>query len=795
MSPDNERVYVAVDNGFDVSGTLAVVDAERATLIATVAVGEGPFGVAVDSTGTRLYVTNSASGSVSVIDTFSNAVIGTLAVGGVPRGIAINPAGSRVYVANGGPSPGGPSFLSIIDAASDELIDNVSVGLGAFGVAVTPDGTRAYVASGSSATVPAFSAGSDTVSVIDTTVDAVVATVGAGRSVRAFGRFIGPAPPVTGTPTPPPALAPESERVYVANSFSGDVSVINTVSNTAAGTIPVGGHPYHIATTPDGRLAYLTNLESNLSVLDVARQSVEVIALDSPAGDIAIAPDGKRIYVAENQMVLVIDTATNAVLATIPFGAGDIAVAPDGAHLYVTTFDDELQQPVLRILDTSALATVGSIPIGEGSGNLVLSADGSLAYLASSLGNGHISVLDLAGEAITASISPVYTAGFDNIADLGIAPSGLFGYLITERSPFGPSLIQIVDTESNTIAGRFTPEVDPAQVVFNPEADLAYISNSGANTISVVDTLSHSIIATVPVGNAPKGIAIAPVPEATQSPTITARPSWTPTAAPTPTPTPTATATFGGCGDVCDARPCLYRCGDGSVVDGYCVGSGAAACYCFAACPVPSRSPTATHTPTPTDTGTSTATATLTPTRTPLPDRIDIEVRGFVYDASLGPSAPIVGATVTWVDSSHLDTSGSGSAISNDEGRYFLSFYAHEGDVITLAAAAGDFEPLIVQPYPSDLWHSGRVDFPLQPLAMATAPATPTGPAMPPLRSTATPADAGKKPATAGGGGCAISPSHPARSGAVIWPLGLLWLRRRSRPGRDRSRPTGRKLG
>src|SRR5262245_40610929 len=48
----------------------------------------------------RAYVSNNANDTVTVIDAVSQTVIDTVAVGDGPQGVAINPAGTAVYVVN-----------------------------------------------------------------------------------------------------------------------------------------------------------------------------------------------------------------------------------------------------------------------------------------------------------------------------------------------------------------------------------------------------------------------------------------------------------------------------------------------------------------------------------------------------------------------------------------------------------------------------------------------------------------------------------------------------------------------
>src|SRR4051812_22549353 len=67
------------------------------------------------------YVTNGGSNTVSVIDTGSNPVVATIAVGPLPRGVAITPDGPRAYGANAA------STVSVIDPATNTAVASISV--------------------------------------------------------------------------------------------------------------------------------------------------------------------------------------------------------------------------------------------------------------------------------------------------------------------------------------------------------------------------------------------------------------------------------------------------------------------------------------------------------------------------------------------------------------------------------------------------------------------------------------------------------------------------------------------
>src|SRR5262249_19709609 len=80
------------------------------------------------------------------------------------------------------------------------------------------------------------------------------------------------------------AITPNGQTVYVANTISGTVSVINTASRQVVGTISVGAEPYGIALTPNGTKLYVTNARSDdISVISTAPTPVlRTIRLQAP---------------------------------------------------------------------------------------------------------------------------------------------------------------------------------------------------------------------------------------------------------------------------------------------------------------------------------------------------------------------------------------------------------------------------------------------------------------------------------------------------------------------------------
>ncbi len=293
IAPDAQAApFAYITNTF--SNNVSVIDTASNTVTSTIALGNRPDGVAVNTAGTQVYVANSNDGTVSVIDTASNTVVATVTVGTTPLGVAVNPAGTRAYVANNG-----SGTVSVIDTASNTVIATVAGQVNPLGVAVNPAGTRVYVANSSLA---------NSVQVIDTASNTVTAIVAVGSNP-------------TGV-----VVNPAGTRVYVANgSSSGSVSVIDTASDTTTATVVVGDTPDGVAVNPAGTRVYAANYVSGtVSVIDTASNTVvaSVAVGTNPAG-VAVNPAGTRAYVANagSNTVSVIDTASNTVVASVAVGA------------------------------------------------------------------------------------------------------------------------------------------------------------------------------------------------------------------------------------------------------------------------------------------------------------------------------------------------------------------------------------------------------------------------------------------------------------------------------------------
>jgi YVTN family beta-propeller protein len=178
-------------------------------------------------------------------------------------------------VANAGPKAYVGNFkddtVSVIDTAVGKVIATIPIAAGPHGMAVTRDGRWIYVTSD----------GASTLSVIDTTADRVERTIEVGRAPNGV------------------ALTPDGKLLLVAVFGDDGITFLDTGTQAIVGTVAVP-KPHTIAIRPNGKEAYVTSQEPGhfaLAVVDLAsRTVVRTVALDKPPRDAEFGYDGRALY-------------------------------------------------------------------------------------------------------------------------------------------------------------------------------------------------------------------------------------------------------------------------------------------------------------------------------------------------------------------------------------------------------------------------------------------------------------------------------------------------------------------
>ncbi|MCX7944303.1 MAG: beta-propeller fold lactonase family protein [Deltaproteobacteria bacterium] len=143
-------------------------------------------------------------------------------------------------------------------------------------------------------------------------------------------------------------LSKDESRLYVSNWGDNTVSVVDLNLMSVIANINVGKNPEGIVMSPDGRFIYVANSDTDdISVIDTSKNQVTDVIKLNPEGvpygtsptTMDITKDGRYIFVAEALLnsVSIIDTTNNQVLGRIPVGFYPVrvVVSNDNKRIFV----------------------------------------------------------------------------------------------------------------------------------------------------------------------------------------------------------------------------------------------------------------------------------------------------------------------------------------------------------------------------------------------------------------------------------------------------------------------------
>ena len=137
---------------------------------------------------------------------------------------------------------------------------------------------------------------------------------------------------------------------------------------------------------------------------------------------------------------------------------------------------------------------------------LALSADGNFLIVANT-GKDTVSFFDLRGD----TNRKVATVSVQSKpASVALAPNGLRAY-VANGSSGTVSFIRLNIAASDAVLKphkHLRVGVKPTSLVLTPNGTRLYVANVRSNTVSVIDTASERVIATIPVGLEPRGLAV-----------------------------------------------------------------------------------------------------------------------------------------------------------------------------------------------------------------------------------------------------------------------------------------------
>ena len=303
------------------------------------------------------------------------------------------------------------------------------------------------------------------------------------------------------------ASAGEAATLYVTNTKSDSISVIDTNSFEVIQTIPLGkGKPNRVAFHPDGKVAWVVYDKSHdLGVVDAsAGKLVKRVKIGGNPYNLAFTPDGRYLYVLDwssetsNDEVIIYDMKTERIegrIETSTWPAHGI-FSRDGKTFYVSgeTAGD------LAVIDTVSRKITHTLPSGGDAMGLALTEDQRWLYAAAGEERKLIKV-DTKTNSVALTIP---LPGIVHEATLTL--DGQFLYTTLRKA----NKVVVVRTSDNKVIATVPQPGYPDLITMEPSGRYAFVTNRWANVVTVIDLRTHQQIKAIPVGKAPHGMALQP---------------------------------------------------------------------------------------------------------------------------------------------------------------------------------------------------------------------------------------------------------------------------------------------
>lgn len=301
-----------------------------------------------------------------------------------------------------------------------------------------------------------------------------------------------------------PAVHGIPERVYVPDTLSGTVDVIDPASYRVVRRLRVGESPQHIAPAWDLRHLFVDNTYSNtLTVIDPATgKPTRTIPVEDPY-NLYFTPDGRRaIVVSERRQELDFRTPHAwRLIKRLPIpghGVDHLDFTSDGRLLVASDeFSGDLVEVDVRRMRLVSSRHVGGLPV-----DVRLAPDGAVFYVANQ-GRGGVSVIDPHG-----------------LRELRFIPTGAGAHglyvsrdtkLLYVANRLGGS-ISVIDFARRRVVATWPVGGSPDMLQLSPDGRRLWTSNRFGDSVSVIDTGSGRLLRTIAVGASPHGLAYFPAP-------------------------------------------------------------------------------------------------------------------------------------------------------------------------------------------------------------------------------------------------------------------------------------------
>jgi len=319
-------------------------------------------------------------------------------------------------------------------------------------------------------------------------------------------------------PAPAAALDDVGRYVFVPNRASADVAVIDTARDQVVARVPVGNVPHQVVVSKATGKLIASNTEDNtISIIDLqSLRLAATVTLDVEPEHMELAPGGQVLAVGNigAGTVSLVSLTENRELARVEglIQPHNMTFSPDGTLLYVAN----LGADYVSVVDVAAARVIDEIPVAgptaiaakdgtagteyQGIINVTATPDGRLGFAAHGEGN-TMAVIDLGTR--------------EKIKDLALGElpwrayaTGDGRYMLVPNN--GDGTVSVIDTKTLKVAATLPGAEDMTGINTGWFESTAFVISRGENKAVVLDLETLTKAGEVPLPGTPETAVTTP---------------------------------------------------------------------------------------------------------------------------------------------------------------------------------------------------------------------------------------------------------------------------------------------
>jgi YVTN family beta-propeller protein len=301
-----------------------------------------------------------------------------------------------------------------------------------------------------------------------------------------------------------PQVAQVPTRVYVPNSESNTVDVIDPTTYRVVDHFSVGARPQHVVPSWDLSKLYVNNNAGNsLTPIDpTSGKPGASIPVEDPY-NLYYTPDGTRAVVMAERLSRVEfrDPHSWSLVRSVPIahsGVNHADFTPNGKIMVASC---EFSGWLVSI-DVSTMQVIGELKVGGMPVDVRSSPDGRVMYVANQ-GRGGVSIVD---PALMREVGFIPTGNGAH----GLYPSRDGTHLYVSNRLAGS--VSVIDFSTRTVVATWPIGGTPDMGGVSADGRELWLSGRYSQAVYVIDTATGRLLHRIPVGRGPHGLCIFPQP-------------------------------------------------------------------------------------------------------------------------------------------------------------------------------------------------------------------------------------------------------------------------------------------